>query len=153
MRITLAQLRKLTMPYSVSEELDLSDALDGYEDIISSGVAKVDYIFRERGIDTYQVDFKVKIDLKVEDSVTLDEVNFPIECEAVELFSNDELVEDAFPIDGISIDTKEAVLTNVLMNKPMTISNSEFDDEIEDDDENSSDSTINPAFASLKDLL
>ena len=36
MRFTLAQLRKLQMPYSYEETLNLSEDLDGFEDIISS---------------------------------------------------------------------------------------------------------------------
>ena len=36
MRFALAHLRKLIMPYSCDESLDLSSELDGFEDIISS---------------------------------------------------------------------------------------------------------------------
>ena len=34
MRFTLAQLKKLSMPYNYSETLDLSSDLNGLEDII-----------------------------------------------------------------------------------------------------------------------
>ena len=36
MRFTLAQLRKLSLPYRYEEELDLSEELAGFEDILSS---------------------------------------------------------------------------------------------------------------------
>ena len=61
MRFALAHLRKLIMPYSCDESLDLSSELDGFEDIISSKPANVHMIIRERGIDTYLFEFDIKI--------------------------------------------------------------------------------------------
>ena len=64
---------------------------------------------------------------------------------------SDDTIEEAFIITGQTLDTKEAVVTNVLIQKPMTVyaEGISFEDEgsIEEED------TINPAFAKLKDLL
>ena len=152
MRFTLAQLRKLSMPYSYDEDLDLSSELDGFEDIISAGPCNVHTVIRERGIDTYLLQFNIKIELKMQDAVTLEEIPYLIETDAEEIFTTDPEIEDAFIIDGITVDTKEAILTNILVNKPMSVSDTEFideDEEFSDED----DDNINPAFASLKDLL
>lgn len=151
MRFTLAQLRKFSMPYSYDESLDLSDELNGFEDIISTSPCMVHATIKERGIDTYLVTFNISINVIMQDSITLEEIPYTIETIAEEIYTTDDSIEDAFIIDGITLDTKEAILTNVLINKPMSVTNASFEDDIdefEDEEDN-----INPAFASLKDLL
>ncbi|MGM9970444.1 MAG: YceD family protein [Anaeroplasma sp.] len=138
------------MPYSFDEELDLSNDLDGFEDIISAKPCRVTTTIKERGIDTYLCIFNISIELTLVDSVTLDGIPYKIETDAEEIFSTDNSIEDAFIIDGITLDTKEAIVTNILINKPMSVTNSNFDDEINDDFDGEN---INPAFAALKDLL
>ena len=154
MKLTLAQLRKLQMPYRYSEELDLKEELVDFEDIIDTSLVHVDYEIRERGIDTYLVEFKYEVTLTMQCSITLNEVEYVISEEGSEIFSTTDEVEDVFLIEGQTLDTKEAILTNVLINKPMTVSTegAEFisDEEPEEDIE---EEKINPAFAGLKDLL
>ena len=154
MKLTLAQLRKLQMPYRYSEELDLKDDLVDFEDIIDTSLVHVDYEIRERGIDTYLVEFKYEVTLTMQCSITLNEVDYVISEEGSEIFSTTDEMEDVFLIEGQTLDTKEAILTNVLINKPMTVSTegAEFisDEEPEEDIE---EEKINPAFAGLKNLL
>ncbi len=154
MKLTLAQLRKLQMPYRYSEELDLKEELVDFEDIIDTSLVHVDYEIRERGIDTYLVEFKYEVTLTMQCSITLNEVEYVISEEGSEIFSTTDEVEDVFLIEGQTLDTKEAILTNVLINKPMTVSTegAEFisDEEPEEDIE---EEQINPAFAGLKNLL
>ena len=154
MKLTLAQLRKLQMPYRYSEELDLKDELVDFEDIIDTSLVHVEYEIRERGIDTYLVEFKYEVTLTMQCSITLNEVEYVISEEGSEIFSTTDEVEDVFLIEGQTLDTKEAILTNVLINKPMTVSTegAEFisDEEPEEDIE---EEQINPAFAGLKNLL
>ena len=154
MKLTLAQLRKLQMPYRYSEELDLKEELVDFEDIIDTSLVHVDYEIRERGIDTYLVEFRYEVTLTMQCSITLNEVEYVISEEGSEIFSTTDEVEDVFLIEGQTLDTKEAILTNVLINKPMTVSTegAEFisDEEPEEDIE---EEQINPAFAGLKNLL
>ena len=154
MRLTLAQLRKLAMPYRCSEELDLKEDLVDFEDIINTSNVHVEYEIRERGIDTYLVEFKYEITLTMQCSITLNEVDYVISEEASEIFTTDSEMEDVFLIEGQTLDTKEAVLTNVLINKPMTVSTEgvEFISD-EEPTEDIEEEKINPAFAGLKDLL
>ena len=137
-----------------SEELDLKEELVDFEDIIDTSLVHVDYEIRERGIDTYLVEFKYEVTLTMQCSITLNEVEYVISEEGSEIFSTSDEVEDVFLIEGQTLDTKEAILTNVLINKPMTVSTegAEFisDEEPEEDIE---EEKINPAFAGLKDLL
>ena len=149
MQFTLAQLRKFSMPYSFDESMDLSDELTGFEDIISSRPCEVHTVIKERGLDTYLCSFVIRIELIMEDSVSLKEIPYRIETSAEEIFTTDSSIEDAFLIDGQTLDTKESVLTNILIHKPMSVTEEEFLSDIEEEPEEK----INPAFASLKDLL
>ncbi|MBQ7641702.1 MAG: DUF177 domain-containing protein [Acholeplasmatales bacterium] len=149
MRFTLAQLKKTQMPYSYDETIDLSNELDGLEDIVKSTPCIVKSTIMDRGDETYKVKFNINITLTLEDSVSLKHFDFPIDVDAEEIFSTDESNEDAFLIDGITLDTKEAILANILINKPMATTVEEFESDLDDSEEEK----INPAFASLKDLL
>lgn len=154
MKLTLAQLRKLQMPYRNSEELDLKAELVDFEDIIDTSLVHVDYEIRERGIDTYLVDFKYEVTLTMQCSITLNAVDYLIKEEGSEIFSTTDEVEDVFLIEGQTLDTKEAIVTNILINKPMTVSTegAEFISD-EEPEEEIEEEKINPAFAKLKDLL
>lgn len=151
MRLTLAQLRKVSMPYHVSEELDLSEELSGFEDIRSVSKVKVDYIIHERGLDTYFITFSFEVNLVMQCAITLQDVPYTISENAEEVFTTDDQIEDAFLISDQTLDTKEAVVTNILIHKPMTVI---ADGVIFTDDEDVEEQEkINPAFAKLKDLL
>lgn len=148
MKLTLGQLLKLKFPYKVSEELDLSADLNGLEDIISSSPASVDYEFSRIDNDTYLVHMEIEIDLVLEGPVSLKGYPKHFKVESSEIFSKYEYNDDSFLIEGQTLDTKEAVIMNILLNKPMKIDDEEFEDEISDEEE-----YVNPAFANLKDLL
>lgn len=148
MKLTLGQLLKLKFPYKVSEELDLSADLNGLEDILSSSPASVDYEFSRIDNDTYLVHMKIEIDLVLEGPVSLKGYQKHFKVESSEIFSKYEYNDDSFLIEGQTLDTKEAVIMNILLNKPMKIDDEEFEDEISDEEE-----YVNPAFANLKDLL
>lgn len=152
MRLTLAQLHKLSMPYHTSEELDLESELSGFEDILSVSKVKVDYVIHERGLDTYFITFSFKVNLVMQCAITLQDVPYTISESAEEIFTTDDQLEEAFIISNQTLDTKEAVLTNILIHKPMKIiaEGVEFDS---DDDSLEESDGINPAFAKLKDLL
>jgi Predicted metal-binding, possibly nucleic acid-binding protein len=152
MRLTLAQLRKLQMPYSCCEELDLTEELNGFEDIVTVEKIVVNYEIRERGLDTYLVNFSFKADLIMQCAITLQDVPYTILADAEEIFTTDDSIEEAFWIEGQSLDTKEAVLTNVLIHKPMRVIAQGVQFESDEDPEQE-DSSVHPAFAKLKDLL
>ncbi len=152
MKFTIAQLRKLSMPYQFSEDIDLSSDLNGLEDILKVSYTHVTETIYNRGDDSYRIDFTIDCNLILSDSITLEEIEYPINAKASEVFSTDEKEEDAFLIEGITLDTKEAIIANILCNKPMSITN--YEDERSDvEEDNKEDDHVNPAFASLKDLL
>ena len=146
MKFALAQLGNFKMPYSYDEELDLSEELNGFEDILSSDKCFVHTMIKDRGENTWLCEFKIKIRLTLQDSVSLDEIAYDIDVKSEEIFTKDESI-----IEGLTLDTREAIISAILENKPASQSSYEFDDESEEDEEE--EEKINPAFASLKDLL
>ena len=152
MKFALAQLGNFKMPYSYDEELDLSEELNGFEDIISSDKCFVHTMIKDRGENTWLCVFNVKIKLILQDSVSLEEIPYDIDVKSEEIFTKDESMEDATIIEGLTLDTKEAIISTILENKPVSQSSHEFDDE-SDYEEEEEEEKINPAFASLKDLL
>ena len=152
MKLALAQLRKMSFPYEYNESLDLKTELDGFEDIISSEPAIVKSIIYKYNDEEYQIAFDVEINLTIEDAVSLKPLKLNIHSLGKELFSNNPEREDAFSIQNNTLDTKEAVIMLILSEKPMSTTNEEFVDEITED-EDTEDENINPAFASLKELL
>ena len=151
MKWALAQLNKIQMPYTFDESLDLSE-LVGFENIKSISNVNVRTTIKEYGNDTYQCEFIIKADIGLEDSVSLEVINYHIDTKAVELYTTNQEMDDATIIDTNTLDTKEAIIAQILSEKPVSISNYDYVDESEDDDTEEEDN-INPAFAQLKDLL
>ena len=153
MKFALAQLGNFRMPYSYDEELDLSDELNGFEDILRTSLCKVSTTIKERGEDTYLCVFHINVELIVQDSITLEEIPYEIDVDAEELFTKDVENMDATYIEGQTLDTKEAIISIILENKPASQSVESFEDQNEEFEDEEEDKGINPAFASLKDLL
>ena len=88
----------------------------------------------------------------LECAISLKPVEYEIETSFDEEFSLNEN-DDCFLINGQTLDTKEAIITNLLINKPVrVISDGEsFDDE--DDHFEDEETVSNNPFESLKDLL
>ncbi len=149
MKWALAQLNKIQMPYTFDECLDLSE-LNGFENIKTISNVNVRTTIKEYGDDTYQCEFIIKADIELEDSVSLEVINFTVDTKAVELYSTNEEM-DATIIDTNTLDTKEAIIAAILSEKPVSVSNYDYIDESETEEEE--EDKINPAFASLKDLL
>ena len=139
------------MPYSFDEELNLDDELQGFEDIIRLSPCKVSTTIKERGEETYLCEFHINVDLVLSDSVTLEEIPYKIDVNSSEVFTKDTNNEDATIIEKETLDTKEAIITIILSEKPMTTSLSDYEEDI--DSQESNEEYVNPAFASLKDLL
>lgn len=152
MRLALAQLRKLKMPYSYEEELDLSDELNGFEDITSSSIAKISGVINSVDNNRYYVSMNIDITLMVKSAISLKDLELPISTSCEEVYATEAYEnEDVIIIEGTTLDTRDAVLTQILCEKPMrsVLEGEEFsssEEEFSKDD-------INPAFEALKDLL
>ncbi len=153
MRFTLSQLLKLPMPYEYTEELDLTDDLVGLEGILKVLSCNVNGKISRIDDENYTIDFHIEAELVLECAISLKEVPYMVSTDCTEVFSTKES-DETFTITKQTLDTKEAVITNLLLAKPMNVyapgvsfedENDEFEDEEED--------KINPAFESLKELL
>lgn len=154
MRLALAQLRKLKFPSVMEEDMDLKDDFLGYEDIIDCSLAHVLYKITMLENDKYLVNMDINIDLVLESAISLKLIKKSIHAVSDEIYMPDAPLEsDINPFDGQTLDTKEMVITNILCEKPMRsiIEGEEF--ESDEEPEENSDEKINPAFASLADLL
>ena len=154
MKYTLLQLKKIKLPLTLEETFDFSEDLNGFEDILDSSEAVVTETLSQHG-DVFVVKAHIKISLTLESCISLKRVPYVVDTDAVfEYTSNQEVSEDsdAIVIEKGTFDTRDAILTEILCNKPMTISldGEEFEDdvvEVEEEDK------INPAFSGLADLL
>ncbi len=156
MRLALAQLRKLKFPHICEEDIDLSEELNGYEDIVRTNPAHVVYKITMLDDSKYMVHMDIKIDIVLESAISLEHIDQIISCSSDEIYMQEPPFEsDINPIDLQTLDTREAVVTNILCEKPMRtiIEGEEF--ESGEDVLNKEEDTekVNPAFASLKDLL
>lgn len=154
MRFSLAQLMKLPMPYSFNESMDLRSDLVGLEGILD--ITRCDVSGKINRIDNenYKIDFTINVSLILECAVSLREVPYEINSDFSEVFSTTD-DDEVFLIEGQTLDTKEAVITNILIAKPMKVyaEGEVFVDENESFSDEQEERKINPAFESLKDLL
>ncbi len=151
MRYTTLDLRKMKLPITETSEIDFSSDLIGLEDILSCSKATVVETLTKQD-SFYQVDCSIKINLMIESSISLKEVPYEIVTNATFLYTDnkDDVSEyDAILIENGVIDTYDAILTEILCNKPMTV---RLPGEEYNNDEDESEK-INPAFAGLADLL
>ncbi|MGM9971786.1 MAG: YceD family protein [Anaeroplasmataceae bacterium] len=152
MRIAIAQLRKLRLPYHYEEELDLSEELNGFEDIISSSPVKVVGVISEVSHERYLISMEINTSLVIESAISLKPINVAISTSTEEVYAKSLISEDEDVnlIEGQTIDTTESIVTAILCEKPMrTVGEDEefLSDDVEEEE------SINPAFASLSELL
>lgn len=154
MRYTLAQLRKMHLPHREVCEYDFNEELNGFEDVKTSEKAIVVETIANIGPDSYKVDFDIEINLMLECAVTLEVLPYKINAKASEYYTFDKDTYDNgdfIMVEGQTLDTREEVLSEILIEKPMKFVKEGivFEDELEEEPEEK----INPAFAALKDLL
>ncbi len=156
MRLALAQLRKLKFPYVCEETLDLEEDLNGYEDIVSTKPAHVKYKITMLDDSKYMIHMDILIDIVLESAISLVHIENTISCSSDEIYMQDPPFEsDINPIDLQTLDTRDAVVTNILCEKPMRsiIDGEEFESGEDVLNKEEDKDKVNPAFASLKDLL
>ncbi len=153
MKHTFLELRKLNLPLTENSEFDFSKELNGFEDILSSSKAAVTETLTRIDDTTYHLKAYIKIDLVLESAITLEKVPYAIDTILNVDYTTLQNVtdEDAIIVENNTIDTYDAILTEILCQKPMTARNEgeEFESELPDEEEEK----VNPAFASLADFL
>ncbi len=154
MKWTLAQLRKTKCPFTFSFDIDLSEDLVGFEDILDTDLCHVEGVCNSTGYDDYLFDLHIVVPLKLQCAITLNPVSYQIDTQAQEFFTLDSTNEDANIIEGQTIDLREVIITNIILAKPMKVVQEGHEDDFKSASDTKEDEPkINPAFASLKNLL
>ena len=123
MKWSVSQLRKLTTnPYHFSLELDFSSEAEQVEDIISIGIALVKGTISRVDDDIFRCVYHLNVDLVLSCSLTLDPVNYSMDFEQEELigYANADY-DDVVEISGNTIDLKEIIWDNIIVNIPIRI--------------------------------
>lgn len=152
MRFTLAQLNKLQLPYEFIDDVDLKDDLIGLEGILDIKSLNVKGKIKSEFNGIYKIGFELQCVLVLECAISLKPVEYEIETSFDEEFSLNEN-DDCFLINGQTLDTKEAIITNLLINKPVRVIADGESFEDEDDHFEDEETVSNNPFESLKDLL
>lgn len=152
MKYTLQELRKISLPKTETNEYDLNDDLKGVEDILSVTSCKVKESINMLSFDVFELKLSIDCKLNVACSVTGQEIPLDIKTDTCLYYTTDKesAIESGFIyVEGNTIDTKEEIISEILIQKPMS---SKLDG-IEFEDEQEVEEKINPAFASLKDYF
>ena len=123
MKWSVSQLRKLTTnPYHFSLELDFSNEAENVEDIQNIGIALVEGTISRVDDDIFRCVYHLKVDLVLSCSLTLEPVNYSMDFEQEELigYANADY-DDVVEISGNTIDLKEIIWDNIIVNIPIRI--------------------------------
>ncbi len=127
MKWSLQQLFKYTQtPLKFSEELDYSEYIKGIDDILDISKVEVEGSVIHLYDDRYSFDLLINCNLVLEDAVTLDPVEYPINIEVNEIFDkavDEESDEDVRKIEKNTIDLYDVVWENILLLKPIRVTN------------------------------
>lgn len=129
MKWSLQQLHKLANPgIEFSGEYDFSDYIENIDDVYDISLAQVSGRAHLLYDDRFEFFLKIKVVLVLQDARTLEPVDFPLDLEVVEVFdlvNNDD--EDIRLIEKNTIDLKDIVWENIILEKPIRVVKEELD--------------------------
>lgn len=121
MKWALSQLYKYNgKPFKFSAEYDFSELIAGIDDILELSKVKVEGVGQNMYDDRYKFDLHIQAKMVLEDAVTLDPVDFPIDLHVTEIFD----VEDDGEVNlitGTTLDLEPVIWEIVYLEKPMRI--------------------------------
>ncbi len=124
MKFSVQQLQKINVaPQKVHEQIDYRDFLDGLSssDIIDIALVDVDISISKLDMNTFQFDYVIHADLGLACALTLERVPYVMDLNVSETYSTEADDDDIYPIEGNTIDTKEIVWIQILMNIPIRV--------------------------------
>ncbi len=122
MKWTIDQLNKIASGLYIDEVIDYSKDIEEYNDVYKISDTKIAGTCRIISDDTFMFSVSIQTTLTMACAVTLDEVEYEIDIEDDIIFApNHELDDDAYLIDGITIDLRKAIFDTIIVNKPMKI--------------------------------
>ena len=124
MKFSVQQLQKINpSPLKVSEQIDYRDFLDGLtsSDILDIALVDVSISISKLDMNTFQFDYVIHADLGLACALTLERVPYVMDLNISETYSTLPDSDDVYPIEGNTIDTKEIVWSQILMNIPIRV--------------------------------
>lgn len=121
MKWSIQQLRKLqTFPYHFEETMDFSTSCSQVEDILAMDITHVSGDIYRIDDDTYRFIYRFSVNMELQCALTLEPVPYLMEREYDEVYSLHES-EDVFLIEKNTIDLREMVWSNILIEKPINV--------------------------------
>lgn len=125
MKWSLQQLFKYNdKSFDFDFTIDLYERIKNIDDIIDISLVHVKGTGKKMN-DRYYFDLNINTILILEDAVTLDSLEFPINLNVTEIFSTKEdYEEDVRIIETNTIDLTDVIWENILLEKPMRVTKS-----------------------------
>jgi len=131
MKFSLQQFQKITsFPKHDEFELDLKEYLKGSlenssdTDIKDIDLVKVQIDIFKIDFLTYRINYKVNTKLILPCTLTLEDVEYPMNIEFDETYTDDLYYlesDDYYPFENNSVDISEAVWSNIVINIPIRV--------------------------------
>lgn len=125
MKWSCQQLFRYTQtPLKFSEELDYREYIKGIDDILDISTVKVEGEAIHPYDDRYEFKLLIKCTLFLQDAVTLEQVEYPIDLDVTESFDkivDPESDEDVRLIEKNTIDLYDVVWENIYLEKPIRV--------------------------------
>ncbi|HHU21069.1 MAG TPA: DUF177 domain-containing protein [Acholeplasma sp.] len=127
MKWSLQQLKKFNNEaYNFSYEPDLKHRALETHDVLDIKSLHVEGSIKEISFNRFEVLFTIKGVLVLEDAVTLEGIDYPIALECEEICDTQmNFEEDMYLIEKNTLDLDELVWINIILHKPMRVSNSD----------------------------
>lgn len=122
MKWSLHQLYKYgkeTFPFEAV--YDFSEEIKRFDDIHNISPAVVAGRGIQIGEDRFKFDFHISVMMYLQDAVTLDSVEFPLELDVVEIFDKENEDDETRLIERNTIDLRGVVWERILLEKPIRV--------------------------------
>ncbi len=121
MKWSVQQLEKLTTSrYAFDYTSDFSEEIKQVEDILDINPISVSGTIERLEYGTYRVKYSMKGILVLQCALTLDPVDYELNCEYDEVFSTKDC-DEYFLIENNTLNMDVVIWTNILMEKPLSV--------------------------------
>lgn len=121
MKWSVQQLEKLTTSkYEFDFTSDFKEEIKQVEDILDINPVKVTGTIERLEYGTYRVKYSMSVLLVLQCALTLDPVEYQLDCQYDEVFSTTDC-DEYFLIENNTLNMDIVIWTNILMEKPLSV--------------------------------
>ena len=122
MKWSLQQLHKfLGRPFTFETTYDFSEEVKAFSDILKISIIEVTGTGQHLFDDRFSFQLHISGNMTLEDSRTLEPVNYPIDLQVTEIFDTQMYDDDSRLIEKNTVDLRPVVWENVYLEKPIRI--------------------------------